>query len=166
MCPWEKVCVHAFLQDCQDKPQQGTGCSGHGGRSYKVLIGLAYARWFRDGQKKWESTLGWVLSGSGDNSVTGYLHQSHLEVEQDNTKTKAIIIKDISVYSIYQDEGMSGHFYDLYSVHILSVFRNNYTESYFCLDPSQDQSGRDWCWHSVQLYIHEENTKAWLRGPD
>lgn len=36
------------------------------------------------------------------------IYQSYPEVEQDYSKTKVIISKDISVYSIQQDEGMSG----------------------------------------------------------
>lgn len=69
------------------------------------------------------------------------IYQSYPEVEQDYSKTKVIISKDISVYSIQQDEGMSGHFYGLNGVHILSGFRNNHTESCFHLDQSGDQSG-------------------------
>lgn len=69
------------------------------------------------------------------------IYQSYLEVEEDYRETKAIISEDISVYSIQQDEGMTGHFYGLNGVHILSVFRNNHTESCFHLDQSGDQSG-------------------------
>lgn len=126
----------------QDKPQQGAVHPGQCGArdDSQTWLTRVVSGW----PKEWVFTLGWVLPGSRDNSVTGCLPKSYLEVEQDYSETKAIISKDISVFSTHQDEGKSGHFYGLCSVFKFCLCSEIITlRSCFCLELSRCQGGHN-----------------------
>lgn len=98
-----------------------------------------YYRWFEGGPKEDRFFLTWVLSGSGDNSIIGYLHKSYLQKRQARVQTEVVNGKEDLATHISLERKIFGIlWFGKYSYFCLCLDENYKVACFFILVT-------DWC---------------------